>query len=149
MIPGLVPVVSHDQKVTNNVAHHFDHLNLGNSMTPLMVDPHHMMLIPMHWHYMTPKPIPVTACDVNPDVSSITWQRKVLLHLLSIVLTWGMQWHHFLYHWHLVIPTTMPMLHLILIILIKQMQWYHWCGHWHHMMLMLMPMVWHDQTSHD
>ena len=36
MMSGLVPLVSHDKK---HVAPHFDHLDLGNAMVPLMVLP--------------------------------------------------------------------------------------------------------------
>ena len=57
-----------------------------------------------------------------------------------------MQWFHFLYHWHHVMPTKVPVLHLILVILTKQKYWHHWWCHWHHMMLVML-MVSHDQKS--
>ena len=145
MMPLTTLSASHDARAGANgvtwpeshIAPHLICLDLRNDW---WCCPHHMMLIPRQWHYMTP--MPMRQCDASVDVSGIKWQ-KVMLHFISVVLTWRMQWYHFWCHWHHVIQTPKPMLHIILIILTKQMYWSHWWWNVPHMMLI--PWASHDK----
>ena len=125
-----MPVVSHDER--SHVVPHFDHLDLRSSVVPLMT------LSALH--------------DAYTDASGITWE--VMLHLISIVLTKGIQGCNWWCNWCHMVP--MPIAsHDQRIHGTPQfsclglgIQWCQgWC-HLHHMMLILIHMVLHEPKCH-
>ena len=76
MMPELVTMVSHDQKI--HVTCHFDHLDLRNAMVPLMVlstpQDADTNAVVSHDRYTN------ASCEANVDVSS-------MLHTILITLT--------------------------------------------------------------
>ena len=77
----------------SHTAHHFDHLNLRNVMVPFtMLSVSHQcqchQLLLMQWYHMT---------------------IKVMLHLISVVLTWGKWWCHWWCCWNHVTLMPVPM----------------------------------------
>ena len=98
----------------------------------------------------------ISAIDDTTGIAWCWWQwhdmtKKVMLHLILIVLTKGMQWCHWQSCWHHVTPVAMPvvshdqkvMLHLVSIVWTYVMQWCHWC----HVMSMAVQMALDDQES--
>ena len=87
-------------------------------------------------------------------VPMVSHDKKVILPLISITMTQGVQWCHWWCHQHHMMLLSMAsheqnvMLHFISIMLIWGMQWFHWWCCWHHMMSVLRPMALHDQRSH-
>ena len=67
-------MVSPDQKC--HVATGFNHLDLQNTVVPLVVLPTSVMLTPMHWHDMIETSMQVVSCDASVDVNGITRPKK-------------------------------------------------------------------------
>ena len=124
------PMVSHNQKYY--VAPDFSCLDLRNAMVPLTT------LLASH--------------DTNTNTSGSNGQ-KVMLHLVLIILTQGIQCCHWWHHQHhmTLMPTLMTshnkkvLLHLISVVFTYQMLWCNWWYCWHHVMQMPVPLASHNQ----
>ena len=86
MMLMLVSMTSHDQN--SHVAPDFDCLQLRNAMVPLMI---------------------LSAfCNANASTSGIIWP-KTIKNLISIIMTYGMQWCHWWSCWHHLRQMLMPL----------------------------------------